>query len=588
LEKFTRMMRSNNKEADHSEKVLNGAIGCPGIVIGQTCIYKRRKPTVSSTRVADDGIPHQVDKFHQARKKAKKELQHLLGAGPDEDSVDLINTQIEMLKDPELCERVEQQISEHNQSADSAIHNVFGDYLEAIKQNHREDFLERSVDIADVRDRLIQIIHNHDDEIAAGSIMVAKELSPREVIAFSNQDIKGIVMDRGGTTSHAAIIARSMNIPTIVGVKKATRIIKAEDEVIIDGLNGDVIVHPTEKNKEKYRELIEQQVQISGDDEAVCSQPNRTADDHPFVLRANIEFPEELTSVEKYKAEGIGLLRTESSYLRESQFREEEHQEKFYSTILKATDPHPVIIRLFDAGGDKLFKESSKEQNPFLGWRGIRMLLDSPDLLDNQLRAILAAAGKHKQRVRILIPMISTPKQLHRIKERIETLQHELEEKGRETDPDVQVGIMVEVPNVALQARLFAREADFLSIGTNDLTQYVLAVDRGHEQISSLYEQRHPAIWQLINMVAQAGIEENTPVSVCGELASDPISACCLLGLGINELSMNPLILPKVKKMLCNRKLTDMQAFAKDLLEADTVDDINTLFLNWKESTNNT
>lgn len=582
-------MRSKNKETDHSEKVLNGAIGCPGIVMGQSSIYKRRKPTVSSNRVADDGIPHQVAQFHRARKKAKKELNHLLATKPDEDSVALINTQIEMLKDPELCERVEQQINENNQSADSAIQSVFGDYLKVIKQNHNDSFAERSVDIADVRDRLIQIIHNHDDEIVGGSILVAKELSPREVIAFSNQNIKGIIMDRGGTTSHAAIIARSMNIPTIVGVKKGTRLINAEDEVIIDGRNGDVIVHPTEETKAKYRELIEQQVQISGDEESVCSQPNRTADGQPFVLRANIEFPEELTNVEKYKAEGIGLLRTESNYLRESHFREEEHQESFYNTILKGTSPpHPVTIRLFDAGGDKLFKQSSKEQNPFLGWRGIRMLLDSPELLDTQLRAILAAAGQHKQRVRILIPMLSTPKQLHRINERIDTLQRELAEEGRDIDPDIQVGIMVEVPNVALQARLFAREADFLSIGTNDLTQYVLAVDRGHEQISPLYEQRHPAIWQLINMVARAGMEEDTPVSVCGELASDPISACCLLGLGINELSMNPLMLPKVKKILCSRRLTDMQAFAKEVLEADTIDDINTLFLNWKKSTDNT
>lgn len=581
------MMRSNNKKTGHNEKVLSGAIGCPGIVMGQTSIYRRRKPTVSSSRVADDGIPHQVAQFHRARKKAKKELKRLLGTEPDAESTDLIHTQIEMLKDPELCERVEQQINEHNQSADSAIQSVFGDYLAVIKQNHKDAFLERSVDIADVRDRLIQIIHNHDDEIVAGSILVAKELSPREVIAFSNQDIKGIIMDRGGTTSHSAIIARSMNIPTIVGVKNATRVIKAEDEVIIDGRNGDVIIHPSEETKEKYRDLIEQQIQISGDEEAICSLPNRTADDHPFVLRANIEFPEELTSVEKYKAEGIGLLRTESNYLRESQFREELHQQKFYSIILKGSAPHPVTIRLFDAGGDKLFKEGSKEQNPFLGWRGIRMLLDTPELFDNQLRAILAAAGEYKKRVRILIPMLSTLEQLYRVKERIEELQKELAEEGRDTDPDVQIGIMVEVPNVALQAPLFAREADFLSIGTNDLTQYVLAVDRGHEQISSLFEQRHPAIWQLIDVVARAGMEEDTPVSVCGELASDPIAACCLLGLGINELSMNPLMLPQVKKMLCSRSLDDMQAFARKVLEADTISDINTLFLNWKGSTDN-
>lgn len=580
--KFTRRM---NKEKEGNEIFLSGASGSPGLVIGKASLYRRNRPEVSSTPRDDNRIQFHIDKFHEAQKQADQELKNLLEeSGESESAAAIIRAQREMLNDPELVQRIEQVIADNKQQADSAIHKVFEGYLQVIRQNSEEAYLERSVDIVDVRDRLIQIIHNKDDEVAKGSILVAEELSPREVIEFSNYGIQGIIMDRGGTTSHAAIIARSMNIPTVVGLKSATEQVDSGQTVILDGQKGDVIVAPKASTLEKYEELMEQQVKTNTDLETICKQPNETSDGKPFSLQANIEFTEELSTLEKYRADGIGLLRTESIYMSHDSFRNVEQQESFYGSILEITDPKPVTIRLFDGGGDKFLGGAAEGGNSFLGWRGIRMLLDEKELLKNQLKAILTTAAEHPGRTRVMVPMLSTLDELVEVKDIMLSVQGELIEQGVAVDEELELGIMVEIPCVAMQADFFARHVDFMSIGTNDLTQYVLAADRGNEHISMLYDQRHPVIWRLIKQVEEAARREKIPLSVCGELASDPISACCLMGLGINKLSMNPVVLPTVKKMLCEHSFSDMEELSEDVLAANTLKDINEIFLNWKDT----
>jgi len=572
------------KKLEKKEHLLTGAPGSPGIVIGSASLYKRERPSVSDNRIADDEKPNHVKCFHSARDKAKQELCKMLEAQHDESASELIRAQIEMLKDPELGKRIEHEITVNNQPADSAIKDVFESYLRIIRKTH-DKALERTIDIADVRDRLIQILHDHDDQIIENTILVARELSPREVIEFSSRNVKGIVMDSGGATSHAAIIARSMNIPTVVGLEEATNVIDAEQKVVLDGSNGEVIVNPSDETLKKYHKLIDQEVAAQADFENICKQPNETADGHPFSLKANIEFVEELSTIKKYQADGIGLLRTESIYLSRENFSDQKRQQTFYETILELSKPAPVTIRLFDAGGDTFFEEGVSEQNPFLGWRGIRMLLDEQELLYNQLTAILKTAAKFKDRVRLLVPMISTIDELSKVKKLIQEVQHELLEEGITIDRDIPLGIMVEVPSVALQAGLFAKHADFLSIGTNDLTQYVLAVDRGNERISNLYDQRHPAIWRIIKSVVDASSKEQSRLSVCGELAANPIAACCLMGLGIKDLSMNPVVLPTVKQMLRTHSLSDMRKLSQKVLQSETLEDIDKIFSNWKNKT---
>ena len=580
LVKFMRMKMSD--QVDHKEMYISGAPACPGIVIGNTSLFQRVRPHITDTQIADDEAEDHIRKFYEAIDIAEEELEELLENTDLKASTDLIQMQIAILKDPELHDRVEQEISANNKPVDSAVESIFRNYLQVIRQNHGETFQNKSVDISDIRDRLLQIIHNKRDDIKEGTILVAKELSPREIISFSNRDIKGLITDRGGATSHAAIIARSMNIPTVVGTKKATEVINSGDEVVLDGRNGEVVVYPKDETRKKYKSLIAQQSKRQADFESLCKKSNKTSDGTPFTLQANIEFAEELSIANKYQAEGVGLLRTESIYLSRKHFQDIDHQVAFYASILELTAPHQVTIRLFDVGGDKFFGDEEKEQNPFLGWRGIRMLLEQPKLLKNQLRAIFKISGDFMGRIRILVPMVSTINEIRKLKNIIDEVQKELLNEGINIDKEIPLGLMVEIPSVALKANLFARHADFLSIGTNDLTQYTLAVDRGNERISNLYDQRHPAIWQLIKEVAEAGERNGAPVSVCGELASDPIAACCLMGLGIDTLSMNAVVLPAVKQLLRSNSYADMQRLANKALQAETLDDIDNIFSNWE------
>jgi len=570
-------------EVNSTEKYISGAPACPGIVIGNTSLYQRVRPRVSDTQIADNETEDHICKFYEALDIAEEELQALLENADLKESSDLIQMQIAILNDPELRERVEQEIVANNKPVDSAVESIFRNYLKVIHQNHGDTFQNKSVDISDIRDRLLQILHNKRDDIKEGTILVARELSPREIISFSNRDIKGIVTDRGGATSHAAIIARSMNIPTVVGTQKATEVISPGDEVVLDGRNGEVVVYPKKETRKKYKSLMAQQSKKQADFESLCKKPNKTSDGTTFTLQANIEFAEELSIANKYQAEGIGLLRTESIYLSREHFQNIDHQVAFYSSLLELTAPHKVTIRLFDVGGDKFFGDEEKEQNPFLGWRGIRMLLEQPELLKNQLRAIFKTSADFMGRIRILVPMISTTDEINKLKSIIDEIMQELLAEGVDIDENIPLGLMVEVPSVALKANLFAQHADFLSIGTNDLTQYTLAVDRGNERISHLYDQRHPAIWRLIKEVSEAGKQNKIPVSVCGELASDPIAACCLMGLGINTLSMNAVVLPLVKQLLRSNSYNDMQQLADKVLQAETLDDIDRIFSNWEK-----
>ncbi|NGP89784.1 phosphoenolpyruvate--protein phosphotransferase [Fodinibius halophilus] len=559
--------------------MLSGAPGAPGIVIGKASTYKRRLPSVSETFVTDGQIQYQLDEFQQARTKVENELNQILSEQDEANTEELVRMQVEVIKDPELNKQVKQKIIDENLTADAAVDSVFETYLRILKQNQAED---RSVDITDIRDRLIQVLHNYDaHDVAEGAIVIANELSPREVIEFADQGVKGIVMDRGGVNSHAAIIARSMGLPTVLGTQEGTSKITGDDQVVVDGRLGKVIVNPDGDTQERYRKQIDDYQKILRDAKKICQHPNKTKDGISFSLRANIEFVEELEAVEKYCAEGIGLLRTESIYLRNQQFKNVDEQESFYIKMLENTAPHPVVIRLFDAGGDKVLDNSSLEQNPFLGWRGIRMLLDQEELLEQQLKAICKAAAEFKGRVRILIPMVSTIEHISRVRALLDAAQEELSENGVEPDKDIELGIMVEVPNVALQADFFAQHVDFMSIGTNDLTQYLLAVDRGNERISKLYDQRHPAVWKLINRVSQAAQKESIPLSICGELASDPVSACCLVGMGIDDLSMNAAALPAVKKALRSHESSELHELAQNVLDAQTIGHVNELFSNW-------
>ncbi|HKL17451.1 MAG TPA: phosphoenolpyruvate--protein phosphotransferase [Halalkalibaculum sp.] len=580
-------MSENRKETTpETELELEGAPASSGSAIGKAFIYKKKEFDIQSSTIKRGEVLDHINEFKKARIDMESELQKIQGDSNSDEASDIIDAQIEMVNDPVLAGQIEKLIKEELYSVEFAIQRAFEDYIRLMNNSDNPQARERSIDISDIRDRLLEYINKESDSpaIESGCIVVTQDLSPREVISLTNYHISGIIMDRGGVTSHAAIIARSLGIPAVVGAKTATESINSELRVAMDGDSGKVFVNPTDLTLKNFKKVIEENRKRDEKLNEVISKKPETSDGHPFILRANIEFPEELEQVRALKASGIGLLRTESIYMEKEHFDDLTKQKEFYSTIMEGTGSEPVIMRLFDAGGDKIFDEKHKEQNPFLGWRGIRLLLDNRKLLREQLEAILTVAGAYPGRVKILVPMVTVLEELTKLREEIQSVQQKLKSQGHKIDEEVPVGIMVEVPSVALKIDKFAEMVDFLSIGTNDLTQYVLAVDRGNELIADIYNQRHPAVWELIAMVANSAARHNKQITVCGELASDPVSAACMLGMGISDLSMAPSKIARVKSILVGKSFEEMKALAAKVMDCSTTEEVNNLFQNWSES----
>ncbi len=569
-----------------TELELEGAPASSGSAIGKAFVYKKKEFDIQSSTIKKEEVLDHINEFKKARIEVETELQEMREDSVSGEASDIIDTQIEMVNDPVLAGEIEKLIKEDLYSVEFAVQRAFEDYIRLMNNSDNHQARERSIDISDIRDRLLEYINKESEGpgIENGCIVVSQDLSPREVISLTNYQISGIIMDRGGVTSHAAIIARSLGIPAVVGAKTATESIDSDLRVAMDGDSGKIFVNPTERTLNKFEEAIEENRKRDEKLSEVIGKESVTLDGHPFILRANIEFSEELEQVRTLRASGIGLLRTESIYMEKEHFEDLDKQKTFYRTIMEGTGSEPVIMRLFDAGGDKIFDEKQKEQNPFLGWRGIRLLLDNRKLLREQLEAILTIAGAYPGRVKILVPMVTVLEELTELKKEIRSVQEKLKSQGHKIDEEVPFGIMVEVPSVALKIDKFAEMVDFLSIGTNDLTQYVLAVDRGNELIADIYDQRHPAVWELIAKVADSAARHRKQVTVCGELASDPVSAACMLGMGISDLSMAPSKIAEVKSLLIGKSLSEMKTLAEEVLDCSTTEEVNNLFKRWSES----
>ncbi len=574
---------SENVNTSRNEFKLKGTPASPGSAIGVARLYEKKKFDVESSTIQREQVLEHINEFKKGRSIVEEELTQLKEEEVDREARDILNAQIEMINDPDLADRVENLIKNKLYSVDLAILKVFNTYIKLISDSTSDQFRERSIDISDLRDRLLEVVNEHNETESYGNdcVVVTKDLSPRQVISLMKNDIAGIVMEGGGTTSHATIIARSVGLPTIVGVEGATGQVPNGCKVAVDGKSGEVVICPEEKTVKRYKQRIRQERKELNRVYKVISDEAVTSDGHPFELRANIEFAEELQQAEKVGAKGIGLLRAESIYLEREHFQDIRQQESFYSTILQGTGSHPVTIRLFDAGGDKIIADLNEEDNPFLGWRGLRMLLDERSLFRDQLEAILTVAGNYPGRVSILIPMVTAVEEVQEVKSEIDSIQEKLQREGKDIDPDVDIGIMVEVPSVALLADRFISLVDFLSIGTNDLAQYTLAVDRGNGRISHLYDQRHPAIWKLIRQSVEAAESHGKKVALCGELASDPVSSACLLGMGISDLSMMPSRIPHVKELLVKRPLEEMRKLAGKVLDCSSLTEVDHLFNQW-------
>jgi len=564
---------------NEKERLIKGISANSGIAIGEIFCVDNKKRKVLPKQIGKSEVDVHLNLFSSARKELLNELSELLDQ-LDSNSSAIIETQKQIILDSEIERRVSEVVKEQLLSCEFAIYKTFCDFIERLKESGSELFQQRIVDLENLRDRLLELVsgENASENIKEGSIVIAGEISPVELVNFHEQGLVGLVMEKSGVTSHASLIAQSLGIPCIVNSKNATEKVNS-GIAILDGREGRLILNPSEKSLAEYKKLLRKIEEKEARLIKSLSAQSTTRSGTKFNLSSNVEFESELEILREYKINNIGLLRTEGLLFKGKTSNDE--QFNFYKSVIESVSGE-VIFRLFDVGGDKLSLGMEKEANPFLGWRGIRMLLDETELLKNQLRALLKVAGLNPGRVKILVPMISMEEEVIKINEIINEVQSELISVGVSIDKKVQIGAMIEVPSAAINAENLANHLDFMSIGTNDLTQYTLAVDRGNEKICSLYQQQHPSIWKLIQFTSEAAKKTNTPLTVCGELAGDVLGACGLMGLGINNLSMLSTSIPKVKEELISHSDEEFHQLAVKFLSAKTTIQIKEIFEDWR------
>jgi phosphotransferase system enzyme I (PtsI) len=554
----------------------------PGIAIGRAVIVEKRVASVYRVPIRDEEVPFEVTRFLESLEKTRDELLELkfkVARSMGDEYAQIFEAHAMIVGDASFQDKVVQKIETEQVNAEWALAEV-QEELQARFASFDDDYLrERVADVKDVAERVLvnlQGVAHHDlSEIKHDVIILADDLTPSDTIHFNRRPIVGFATEVGGRTSHTSIIAKSLFMPAIIGVPRLTKIIDNDELVIVDGYEGTIVVNPTPAmvteylGRESRHEEAEQKLLENR------NFPATTKDHHKISLQANIELVEELDDATKFGAEGIGLYRSEFLYISTSpDLPTEDEHFNIYRKLAEATAPNWCVIRTFDLGGKKLAREmmGSKEDNPVLGLRALRLCMQHRGMFRTQLRALLRASAFGK--IKIMFPLVSGVQELRQVKTLIREVRLELDAEGLAYNKELQIGIMIEVPSAAVIADLLATEADFFAIGTNDLIQYSLAIDRGNENVSYLYEPLHPALLRLIKGVIDAGKRAGIPVSMCGEMASDPIYAIVLIGLGLEIFSMNPSSIPVVKNVIRSVRYRDCRRIAEAALNKKTAQEI--------------
>ena len=559
------------------EIIIKGIAAAPGIAFGPAYLYSKQIPRVQAKTLAPEDVEPELVRLRTATARAEKELQKILSFAEQKlgaQNAKIFEAQIMILADAILMGTIESRIRTEMKNAEFIVSDEISKYKRLMMAAPDEYMHERAHDVDDVMNRLIRNIQDQRlySRLEGESIIVSETLAPADTVIFSRNQILGYATDLGGITSHAAILSRSLKIPAIVGLRTATKQIRTGDSLAIDGYAGILVINPTaatleglQRKAQRFREFEDRLADIAG-------LEAETLDHAKIELSANIEFAEELEFTRLQGSAGIGLFRTESQLIGRPSYPGEDEQYEAYKRIADGIYPNPVIFRAFDIGGDKLAPDSYHEENPFLGWRGIRVLLDRPELFLDQLRAILRASTR--KNVRIMFPMVSKLMEIRGAKELLRQAKDDLKARGLPFDARMKTGVMIEVPSAAVLAEEIAAEVDFLSIGTNDLIQYILAVDRDNSAVAALYQQFNPAVLRTIKSVIDAGHKRGVWVGMCGEMAGDPLATVLLVGLGIDELSVIPTVLPEIKKIIRSIKHKDAKKIADKVLTLSTEDEI--------------
>lgn len=557
-----------------AEKRYKGIPASPGIVIGKVFLFDREEESVYSRDIKKEDIPEEITKLENALIQTRKEiieLQNNISQGMGREHAEIFNAQLLVVEDRSLIEEVIKRLESDHKNVEYIFQQVTKKYVKIFSDMEDEYLRERASDIRDVSHRVTHNLLGKQKEDLAHLkeevVVIAYDLSPSDTAMMHKEKVVGFATDIGSRTSHTAIMARSLEIPAVVGLHDLSQKIQSGSTIVIDGNAGIVVVEPTQETISSYIKEKNKFEIFEGKLSELRKLPAETKDGYRIVLAANIEMPEDVPSVIQHGSEGIGLYRTEYIYLNRKDLPTEEEHFEAYKSVAKRINPYSVIIRTMDLGGDKFLShlQFPREMNPYLGWRAIRFSLARLDIFKIQIRAILKASAFGK--IKIMYPLISGLGELKKANEILGKVKEELKKEGIKFDEDIEVGAMIEVPSAALISDLLAKEVDFFSIGTNDLIQYALAIDRVNEKVAYLYEPTHPAIIRLLKQIIDSAHKEGIWVGLCGEMAGDPITALISVGLGIDELSTSSIVVPEIKRAIRSVSMAQLQELVGEILE---------------------
>ncbi|MEM9458767.1 MAG: phosphoenolpyruvate--protein phosphotransferase [Myxococcota bacterium] len=560
-----------------------GIAASPGVAIGPAYVVDRRTVQVPRRSVEKAELDAELHRFRKGLRDTQAQLEKIKSRLPHGEHRQILKAQQLMLRDPDLASRVEQLVREEHICVEWALARVTDEIRDTLRQADDEYFRERSSDITFLAERVLLTLRGEHPEAImppAGAVVVAHDLPPADTAELARTEVVGMVTAVGGQTSHSAIVARSMEIPAIVGVDDIDQDVEPGDPVIVDAIHGIVVVRPSPEEFEQWEQIRDRYERFEDRVQREHGLPASARDGTHITLRANVAVEAEIGSALFHGAEGVGLYRTEFMFMdREVPPSEEEHY-RLAKNVLRKVAPYPVVFRTFDLGSDKptrLVDFSEREQNPAMGLRSLRLALREREMFLAQLRGLLRAAVHGP--LRIMLPLISGPSELRSAFDAVAEARRQLEDARIAHAQEVPVGTMIEMPSAAIIADRLAPHVDFMSIGTNDLIQYTLAIDRENDDVGYLYRPLHPALLRLIRGVAQAGQQQGISVSLCGEMAADPRYTWVLVGLGVRELSMHPSAIPVIKNIIRSSEIQEMESLAQQVLEAPDVDDAERMVL---------
>jgi len=550
---------------------MTGIAAAPGLVIAKA--YKFVKEELEISKLEITNIKQALSDFDDALSKCKKELNKILLLARDimgNKRAIIFEAQMMILDDPILIGTIKRRIKYEKMDPEFIVDDEISKYQKLMFKAHEAYMSERAHDIEDIKSRIIRNLQNKKlkSKISKDVIVVSETLTPADTILFSRSNSKGFVTDHGGLTSHAAIISRSLNIPAVVGTHNSTMLIHDGDELVVDGFHGCIIINPTKRQRNFFNRKIKHLNELQSSLKELKNNKAETTDGKVIELLANVDVTGEIDIAKTSGAQGIGLYRSEQIIAELGNFASENEQTEIYRKLASRMYPQIVTIRALDIGGDKFNFSEISEPNPFLGLRGIRLLLKNKNLFKAQIRSVLRAS--RNKNIQFMLPMVSSLLEVRETKNLINVCKKELKKNKEKFDNNIKIGIMIEVPSAALLAKEFADEVDFLSIGTNDLIQYLVAVDRGNDLVSDLYREFHPAVLKTLKIIVDGAKISNKQLSLCGEMAADTLAIPLLIGLGLKTLSLSPATIPNAKRIIRSLSYANAKKMAEECLKFTT------------------